>query len=73
MRPCPFCNSENLRAISRVIPRQRGQEYHWYIRCNTCGARGPLKLTDGEAVIAWDNDRGVKCQSSTPNLFDEED
>lgn len=72
MNPCHFCGSESLRAVKRVIPSRRGDTHHWYIRCNACSARGPLKRTEGEAVIAWDNDPGVKCQSKTPNLFEED-
>lgn len=73
MRACPFCGGESLKAVERVIPGRRGDAHHWYIRCNICAARGSLKLSEGEAVLAWDAEKGVKCAQSAPNLFDNEE
>lgn len=51
LKPCPFCGSEDLKAF---IP---------YVRCLACFATGPERLTQAEAIAAWNqraNEEHVK-------------
>lgn len=43
--PCPFCGGAGLISIGSVC--------HVWVTCDDCGAEGPYKETEGEAVAAW--------------------
>lgn len=46
-RPCPSCGSNNQHLESRGI--------RWYVRCDICKYRGPVKWKWKTAITAWQN------------------
>ena len=61
MKPCPFCESKNLK-----VDKWEGRTYgpdHYYVKCE-CGARGPtpsniwdITDTEGKAIERWNTRR----------------
>lgn len=48
LRPCRFCGSKDIDPPSRRF-------LFVTVGCRKCGARGPIKLTHNESVIAWND------------------
>ena len=46
---CPFCDEPPLQDPQRVSDRYR----HVAVYCDNCGIEGPAKVTDLEAITAW--------------------
>lgn len=61
MKPCPFCagtkSHYNTKAKSyfakRKAERERRDTANHLVRCTGCGAKGPLRSTEAEAIAAW--------------------
>ena len=54
MKPCPFCNSTNLKLESEWIdPDGLYGHEEWIVWCRNCGAIGPNQLSDTEAMRLW--------------------
>lgn len=66
MRACPFCGKNAAKIIEKTIKATRGDQHNYYVRCNACFARGPVKDNATFAVLAWDNE----AKDEAPNLFD---
>ncbi len=45
---CPFCNGPAT--VGGMIP---------WVECQSCGASGPQKTTEAEAITAWNNRHGA--------------
>lgn len=47
---CPFCGGDKVR-----ISRSDGINYepYYFVRCHKCGAEGPFKSIEAEAITAW--------------------
>lgn len=59
LKPCPFCMSDNIRALSVVGMREYGDPYYTLVKCSDCSAsivRGSdesTKHAHRAAVEAW--------------------
>ncbi len=42
--PCPFCGSKAV---------LEGDEDTWFVYCDDCGADGPIRGTDEDAMADW--------------------
>ena len=52
LKPCPFKSCENKDIL--VLLGQTGiSSYMYFAYCPECGARGPRKYTEEEAISAW--------------------
>lgn len=51
MEICPFCRSKPYPYLQNGILAHDGQIV--FVWCDTCGAQGPEKLSDDEALAAW--------------------
>ncbi len=60
-RSCAFCGHENI-TVNTKTPgthevskrRREGKDTSNYLcRCTKCGAKGPLKHSEDEAITAW--------------------
>jgi Lar family restriction alleviation protein len=49
LKPCPFCGSANV----EVQAFRHGSECYT-VRCDGCGALGPLKRSSAGSHISWD-------------------
>jgi Lar family restriction alleviation protein len=47
LEPCPFCKEKE------EIYQDRYRDDHWNVHCMICGASGPNKQTEAEAIKAW--------------------
>ncbi|MDD9396373.1 Lar family restriction alleviation protein [Staphylococcus aureus] len=64
--PCPFCGGakiqQNTKAkgyfIKKAAQRAGKDASNHLVRCTKCGAKGPLKHSEAEALTAW-NTRAV--------------
>lgn len=52
MKPCPFCGGEAI----RIVRPSPGLMAVW---CQGCGAQGPMKQREEEAVAAWNRRGGI--------------
>jgi Lar family restriction alleviation protein len=54
LRPCPFCGSPDVESDSSYIQALGADqiESEWVV-CNDCGASGPCRSTDTNAVASW--------------------
>ena len=50
LKKCYFCEKEKAEFV------HFGLVDKFFVRCNNCGASGPLKDTDFEAIEAWNKD-----------------
>ena len=48
MRPCPFCKCVNVTMVYDTI--------NYYVKCDGCGARGPIAQWQWQAAQYWDCD-----------------
>lgn len=68
-RHCPFCGSPMVNVIGKHATS--AYAYHtshkpkFSVRCVACRARGPIKRTEDDAVVAWN---GKAALSSLPLL-----
>lgn len=61
MTPCPFCAGTkfhyNTKAKGYFVKKQAEREgrdtSNHLVRCTKCGAKGPLRSTEADAVAAW--------------------
>lgn len=61
MTPCPFCAGTkfhyNTKAKSyfakKQAERERRDTANHLVRCTKCGAKGPLRSTEADAIAAW--------------------
>lgn len=67
LKPCPFCTG-----IAELVVPKFILEEPKFVRCNTCGARGPEKFTRVGAINLWNNRRTVEA-SRTPHKWPTED
>ena len=64
--PCPFCGGtkfqQNTKAkgyfIKKAAERAGQDTSNHLIRCTKCGAKGPLKHSESEAIDAWNTRPG---------------
>ena len=71
MRRCPFCGSNSIKLVEKVIKATKADQRHYYVRCNSCFARGPVKDIEAIAIMAWDGE-DKKQDSNTGSLFERE-
>jgi Lar family restriction alleviation protein len=50
LKPCPFCGCKPW-----FKPREYGVEKQTFVNCLHCGAVGPTKVNDDEAIASWNN------------------
>lgn len=64
LEPCPFCgdsddyNPSISRSSKYAEPGNPGAgliDSDFYVECAKCGSMGPMKLTEAEAVEAWNS------------------
>lgn len=53
LKPCPFCESANLRVASQDHDGRHGEETLWWIECSECSSAGPALPSRYEATEAW--------------------
>ena len=51
LKPCPFCGSETLRNLQV------------FVTCRNCGASGPGRTQDNDAIVEWNTRAEVKTES----------
>lgn len=65
-RPCGFCGHDGARVIVVDEVTDIGCEEAtvplYAASCSYCGARGPMALSEDEAVEAWNRRHGSTCQ-----------
>jgi Lar family restriction alleviation protein len=49
LKPCPFCGSANVE-----VQAFRHESECYTVRCDGCGALGPLKRSSAGSHISWD-------------------
>ncbi len=69
MRRCLFCGSDSIRLIEKTVKATRGDQRNYYVRCNSCFGRGPVKDIEAIAIMAWDGDTD---DNKTLSLFESE-
>jgi len=69
MRACPFCRSDRVGVTEKRVKAARGERTHWYVRCNACHARGPIRDYEGLDIRAWDGEDADASREKS--LFDE--
>lgn len=56
--PCPFCGDENP-----VVAREDADAF-WLVGCTNCMTQGPAKLTEAEAITAWNTRTNAEAASA---------
>lgn len=56
MRKCPFCGSDSGKIIEKTVVTSRCEYRNYYVRCNGCFSRGPVRDHEAFAVMAWDGE-----------------
>lgn len=51
LKPCPFCKLDYTNTYE--FQNYYSQPYRWRVICNSCGAEGPIKDTEQQAIDAW--------------------
>lgn len=76
MRPCPFCGSPERRLFVEPFSGDYDHPQGWQVCCETsdygCGAVGPTRLTEEDAIDAW-NDRAIydAIKRKTEEIYDD--
>lgn len=74
LRPCGFCGHDEARVIVVDKVTDAGCEEAtvplYAASCPYCGARGPMALSEDEAVEAWNRRAGRTCHMVRDNLTD---
>lgn len=50
---CPFCGFSDLELVERQS--YYNLPYRWFIKCNECGAQGPVGNTKELALKRWED------------------
>ena len=59
LRPCPFCNSDDIRIDRNVIPDEWPPMTNFMAFCATgCAAWGPPGDSQAQAITLWNNRPG---------------
>ncbi|MBQ6664146.1 MAG: Lar family restriction alleviation protein [Synergistaceae bacterium] len=54
LKPCPYCGSTQVDFFASFGDKDTNQNY-MNIECLSCGAQGPTKLGEEQAIKAWNN------------------
>lgn len=50
LKRCPFCNNKEM------VELTKGNDYNCsHVRCWECDAKGPLTISNSEAIKAWNH------------------
>lgn len=53
LKSCPFCESTDVETYGAFVELEKKEVDGWACYCNSCGARGPVKLTERKAANSW--------------------
>lgn len=56
MKPCPFCDSDNLSPSKLATDPEPPHPPLYQIICGFCGARGPFARSEQDAIRVWNYD-----------------
>lgn len=51
LKPCPFCEGKTVSIYD--YQNYYTLPYHWRVKCDKCGAEGPIADSKEEAIDAW--------------------
>lgn len=68
LKPCPFCGGEG-RINTRTFSDADADVGNSYIECIECGVETPWRLTESEAIAAW-NRRAIRAPMSEDALVE---
>ena len=69
---CPFCASEDVRAIFYTVSQGTQSHKEWQVACQNCGACGPNDLGKSGAIEMWNMRREFPIKHKSmirPNKF----
>lgn len=49
LKPCPFCRSQNVSVDTDI------DDIFYWVSCDACGAEGPQKMVELDAIEAWNH------------------
>lgn len=55
LKPCPFCESDDIQAETDYWTYGPYKNEYWSVCCIDCGARGPMAKTKDEAIRLWND------------------
>lgn len=65
LKPCPFCNGDDVRKISVDAPRDMRHTYTmWQILCFSCKASGPESTVSNIAVASWNAAKRAETENA---------
>lgn len=58
MKPCKYCKEEvDITVAEHWAWKYDSKPEGYYVKCGYCGARGPFRSKQNEAILLWDGDR----------------